>query len=59
MTTPHLIAVDTSAAPEPWWYPYTDNMLSLMKAAVARQRYGGVGATLSALSALRARNKDF
>jgi acyl-CoA reductase-like NAD-dependent aldehyde dehydrogenase len=59
MTTPHLIAVDTSTAPEPWWYPYTDNMLSLMKAAVARQRYGGVGATLGALSALRARNKDF
>jgi acyl-CoA reductase-like NAD-dependent aldehyde dehydrogenase len=58
MTRPRLTVVDTSSAIEPWWYPYGDAMLGLMKAAVERQRSGGLGATFEALKALRLRNKE-
>lgn len=58
MTRPRLVVVDTSSALEPWWYPYGDRMLGLMKAAVERQRRGGIGATFEALKALRLRNKE-
>ncbi len=58
MTRPRLVVVDTSNAIEPWWYPYGDKMLGLMRAAVERQRSGGLGATFEALKALRLRNKE-
>ncbi len=58
MTRPRLIVVDASKAIEPWWYPYGDRMLDLMKAAVERQRLGGIANTLKALKALKARNDE-
>jgi acyl-CoA reductase-like NAD-dependent aldehyde dehydrogenase len=58
MTRPRLVVVDTSGGLEPWWYPYSGKMLDLMKAAVERQRVGGVGSTLETLKALRARKRE-
>ncbi len=54
-TRPRLVVVDTQSALEPWWYPYGDRMLDLMKAAVERQRSGGIFNTVQALRALRSR----
>lgn len=58
MTTPRMLLIDTNTGPEPWWYPYSDRMLELMKAVVKRQRYGGVRSTLKTLQALRGRTKE-
>lgn len=58
LTVPRLIVVDRAKGVEPWWYPYSDKMLNLMRAAVERQRKGGVRATLKTLKALRARGKE-
>jgi acyl-CoA reductase-like NAD-dependent aldehyde dehydrogenase len=58
LTTPKMILVDTNSGVEPWWYPYSDKMLGLMRAVVDRQRHGGVRSTLKTLGALRARNKE-
>ena len=58
LTRPRVVVVDKSKGLEPWWYPYSDNMLGLMKAVVERQRVGGLGATFKTLGALSARNKE-
>lgn len=58
LTRPRVVVLDKSTAPEPWWYPYGDSMVDLMRAVVGRHRDGGLGATISTLRALMARNKD-
>ncbi|MSP90865.1 MAG: aldehyde dehydrogenase family protein [Myxococcales bacterium] len=57
LTRPRLLLIDRSSAIEPWWYPYGDTMVGLMKVLIRRQQHGGLGATLAALKALHARNK--
>ncbi|MBH24045.1 MAG: succinate-semialdehyde dehydrogenase [Myxococcales bacterium] len=58
MTRPRLVVVDSATATEPWWYPYGDAMLDLMRAAVRRQAEGGLGNTLKTLVALRKRAQE-
>ncbi|MCB9681017.1 MAG: aldehyde dehydrogenase family protein [Alphaproteobacteria bacterium] len=58
LTRPRVVVVDTSTAIEPWWYPYSDSLLELMRALIERQRTGGIGATLKTLGALSRRKKD-
>jgi acyl-CoA reductase-like NAD-dependent aldehyde dehydrogenase len=58
MTRPRLVMVDKYARREPWWYPYGDSMITLMRAVIDRQRNGGLGATLRTLKALKKRNHD-
>ena len=58
MTRPRLVVVDSSKAIEPWWYPYGDKMVDLMRVLVARQQSGGLGATLRTLKALKARTAE-
>ncbi len=58
LTRPRLVVIDRATALEPWWYPYGDSMLELMRRVVARQLQGGIGATLRTLGALKARNRD-
>ncbi|MBM4342456.1 MAG: aldehyde dehydrogenase family protein [Deltaproteobacteria bacterium] len=55
MTRPRLVVADGNRKPEPWWYPYGDKLVELMRVLVARQQSGGVGATVKTLRALRAR----
>jgi acyl-CoA reductase-like NAD-dependent aldehyde dehydrogenase len=57
LTRPRLTLLDTSKSLEPWWYPYGESMVVLMRAAIRRQRDGGLGATLATLKALKARMK--
>lgn len=58
MTRPRLVVVDSAKAVEPWWYPYGDRMVDLMRVLVSRQITGGLGATLRTLKALKARNAE-
>ncbi len=58
MTRPRLVVVDGYRKLEPWWYPYGESMVELMRAVIHRQRSGGLGATLGTLKALKRRNKD-
>lgn len=58
LTRPRVLVIDRSTALEPWWYPYGDGLVTLMRALITRQRTGGVGATVSTLRALMARNKE-
>ncbi len=55
MTRPRLVVHDTNTKPEPWWYPYGDKLVALMRVLVARQQAGGIGATIKTLRALNAR----
>lgn len=55
MTRPKVILVDRSKQLEPWWYPYGDTMVDLMKAVVRKQRDGGVGPLFATLGALKRR----
>ncbi len=58
LTRPRVVVLDKAKAAEPWWYPYTDAMTGLMRAVVGRHRVGGLGATITTLRALFARNKE-
>jgi len=58
LTRPRLVLVDKGGAIEPWWYPYGNGMVELMKTLVARQQSGGLGATLRTLKALKVRGKE-
>ncbi len=58
MTRPRLVLVDGYRKVEPWWYPYGESMVDLMRAVIERQRSGGLGATLGTLKALKRRNRD-
>jgi acyl-CoA reductase-like NAD-dependent aldehyde dehydrogenase len=58
LTRPRLLLTDRSEAIEPWWYPYGDAMVELMRRLVERHRTGGLGATWRVLGALRARNQE-
>lgn len=55
MTRPRLVVVDRNKQAEPWWYPYGDHMVALMRVLVARQQSNGIGATLRTLGALKRR----
>jgi acyl-CoA reductase-like NAD-dependent aldehyde dehydrogenase len=57
LTRPRVVVVDRSSAIEPWWYPYGDTLVELMRNLIERQRVGGLGATLRTLGALSRRNK--
>lgn len=57
LTRPRVIVVDRSTAIEPWWYPYGETLVDLMRTLIARQSSGGLGATLKTLQALGRRNK--
>lgn len=58
LTRPRLLVVDKNAALEPWWYPYGESMVGLMRTVTARQLGGGLGATLRTLKALKTRMRD-
>ncbi len=58
MTRPRLVVVDKQLGIEPWWYPYGDRMVDLMRAVVRKQREGGVGALLATLKALKQRERE-
>lgn len=55
MTRPRLVVTDSNSKPEPWWYPYGDKFVDLMRILVARQQANGLGATYKTLRALNAR----
>ncbi len=57
LTRPRVVVLDKSKAIEPWWYPYGDTLVTLMRTLIERQRVGGLGATLRTLGALGQRNK--
>ena len=58
MTRPKMVLVDRNSKFEPWWYPYGDSMVALMKAVVKKQRDGGFGTLFATLGALNRRMKD-
>jgi len=58
LTRPRVVVVDKSKAIEPWWYPYGQTLVDLMRTLIERQRTGGLGATLRTLGALSRRNKE-
>ncbi len=57
LTRPRVVLLDKSKSIEPWWYPYGDTLLDLMRNLIERQRVGGVMATVRTLGALNRRNK--
>jgi len=58
MTRPRLVVVDRNAGLEPWWYPYGEQMVGLMRAVVRKQKDGGPGALFATLGALKRRQKE-
>lgn len=57
LTRPRVVLLDSSKSIEPWWYPYGDTLLDLMRTLIERQRVGGVMATVRTLQAVGRRNK--
>ena len=58
LTRPRLYVIDTAKDLEPWWYPYGEKLLDLMKILVQRQRGDGPLVTLKTLQAKSARMKE-
>jgi acyl-CoA reductase-like NAD-dependent aldehyde dehydrogenase len=57
LTRPRLVVIDKSAALEPWWYPYGETLVDLMRVLIERKRVGGIGVTIRTLQTLGRRNK--
>jgi acyl-CoA reductase-like NAD-dependent aldehyde dehydrogenase len=57
LTRPRLVVIDKSAALEPWWYPYGETLVDLMRVLIERKRVGGLGVTIRTLQTLSRRNK--